>query len=94
MTPCQLTNSIGNCVSVTPHHSQMGLPRWSVVKNLPANAEGTRDSGLMSGLGRSPGGGNSNPLQYSCLNPMDSGVGQWSLTGYSQQLSMHTHDLI
>ena len=41
----------------------------SVVKNLPANAG---DSGLIPGLGRSLGGGNGNPLQYSCLeNPMD-----------------------
>ena len=44
----------------------------SVVKNLPANA-GDRSS--VPGLGRSPGEGNSNPLQSSCLeNPMDSGA--------------------
>ena len=42
-------------------------------KNLPANAEGVRDVGLIPGLGISPGGGHSSPLQYSCLeNPMDS----------------------
>ena len=41
-----------------------------VVKNPPANAGDTRDSGLIPGLGRSPGGGHGNPLQYSCLeNP-------------------------
>ena len=40
----------------------VGFPGGSVVKNLPANA-GDRDS--VSGLGRSSGGGNSNPLQYS-----------------------------
>ena len=46
-----------------------GLPGGSVVKNLPAN---TGDMGLILGLGRSPGEGNGNPLQYSCLeNPMD-----------------------
>ena len=39
-----------------------------VIKNLPANAGDP-------GLGRSPGGGHSNPLQYSCLeNPMDRGA--------------------
>ena len=38
-----------------------------VVKNLPANAGDIRDSGLIPGLGRSPGGGHGNPLQYSCL---------------------------
>ena len=46
-----------------------------VVKTLPADAGVARDAGLMAGLGRSPGGGNSNPLQYSCLeNPMDRGA--------------------
>ena len=37
-----------------------------VVKNLPANMGDVRDLGLIPGLGRSPGGGNGNPLQYSC----------------------------
>ena len=49
----------------------MGFPGGSVVKNLPANAG---DPGLIFGLGRSPGEGNDNPLQYCCLeNPMDGG---------------------
>ena len=55
------------------------LPWWSkdflgdsVVKNLPGNVD---DLGLSPGSGRSPGGENSNPLQYSCLeNPMDRGA--------------------
>ena len=44
-----------------------------VVKNSPANAgDLLRDVDLISRLGRSPGGGRGNPLQYSCLeNPMD-----------------------
>ena len=43
-----------------------------VVKNPPANAWGVSDVGSIPGLGRFPGGGNGNPLQYSCLeNPMD-----------------------
>ena len=43
-----------------------------MVKNLPANAG---DNGLIPGLGRSPGGGHGNPIQYSCLeNPMDRGA--------------------
>ena len=42
------------------------------MKNLPDNAGHTGDMGLIYGLGRSSGGGNRNPLQYSCLeNPMD-----------------------
>ena len=46
-----------------------GFPGGSVVKNLPPNAG---DPGSIPGLGRSPGEGNDNPLQYSCLeNPMD-----------------------
>ena len=43
-----------------------------MIKNPPANA---RDAGLIPGWGRSPGGGNDNSLQYSCLgNPMDRGA--------------------
>ena len=46
-----------------------------VVKNLPANAGDTGDGGLIPGWGSSPGGGNGNPLQYSCLeNPMNRGA--------------------
>ena len=45
-----------------------------VVKNLPANAAGIRDTSSIPGLGRSPREGNGNPLKYSCLeNPMDRG---------------------
>ena len=43
--------------------SNTGFPGGSVVKNLPANAE---DSSLVPGSGRSPGGGNGNPFQYTC----------------------------
>ena len=43
-----------------------------MVKNLPANAGNIRELDSIPGLGRSPGGGHGNPLQYSCLeNPMD-----------------------
>ena len=51
-----------------------------VVKNPPANAGDMRDSGLIPGLGRSPGGGNGNPLHYSCLGESH---GQRSLVGCS-----------
>ena len=48
-----------------------------VVNNLPANAGELRDTGSIPGLGRSPGGGNGNPFQYSYLeNHMDRGVWQ------------------
>ena len=50
-----------------------------LVKNLPTNAGDTRDVGSIPGMGRSPGGGHGNPLQYSCLeNPMDRGA--WKTT--------------
>ena len=46
-----------------------------MVKNPPANSGDIRDVGSIPGLGRSPGGGYGNPLQYSCLeNPMDRGA--------------------
>ena len=46
-----------------------------VVENLPANAGDARGAGLIPELGTSPGGGNGNPLQYSCLkNSMDRGA--------------------
>ena len=53
----------------------MGFPGGAVVKNLPANARDSRDVGSIPGLGRSPGVGNGNPLQYSCQeNPIDRGA--------------------
>ena len=58
-----------------------GFPGGSVVKNLPANAE---DVGFIPGLGRSPGRGNGNPLQSSCLeNPEDTGI--WWATVHGLQ---------
>ena len=51
-----------------------GFPGGPVVKNLPASAGGAINLGSTPGPGRSPGGGNGHPLQYSCLeNPMDRG---------------------
>ena len=47
-----------------------------MVKNPPANAGDKRDAGLIPGSGRSPGGGNGNPLQYCLENPMDGGAWQ------------------
>ena len=65
-----------------------------VVKNLPGNAGDTRDVGWISGLGRSPGVGNGNSLQYSCLeNSMDRGAWQATAHGATKswtQLSTQT----
>ena len=52
------------------------------MENLPANAGDARDVGLIPGLGRSPGGGHENPLQYSWLeNPVDRGAWQATVNG-------------
>ena len=58
-----------------------------MVKNSPANAGDTGDSGLIPGSGRSPGEGNGNPLQYSCLgSPMDKGAWQVTVHGVAKTL--------
>ena len=68
-----------------------------VVKNPPANAGDPGDTGAITGSGRSPGIGNDNPLQYSCLeNSMDRGGWQATVHGATEsqtQLSnqAHTH---
>ena len=60
-----------------------GVPGGSVVKNLPANAE---DADSVPASGRSPGEGNSNPLQYSCLgNPIDRGAWQATVHGVAKE---------
>ena len=52
-----------------------GFPGGSAIENLPAKTGDARDTGLIPGSGRSSGGGNGSPLQYSCLeNPMDRGA--------------------
>ena len=73
------------------------FPSGSVVKTLPVNAGDTGHAGLIPGLGRSPGIGNGNPLQYSCLeNSMVRGA--WWTTAHivSQRVrhdlaTEHTH---
>ena len=58
------------------------------IQNQPASAGHIRDPGSISGLGRSPGVGNGNPLQYSCLGKFH---GQRNLTGYSPWGSKESH---
>ena len=64
-----------------------------MVKNLPGKAGAPEDVGSLPGSGRSPGGGNGNPLQYSCLeNPTDRGAWQAIVHGVRKsqtQLNMH-----
>ena len=62
----------------------MGFSGISVVKSLPANP---RDMVLIPRLGKFPGGGNGNPLQYSCLeNPMDRGAWQAIVHGVARRV--------
>ena len=59
-----------------------------VVKNLPANAGDAKDAGVIPGWGRSPGGGNGNLVQDSCLgNPIDRGA--WRATAVGSQTVRH-----
>ena len=63
----------------------LGFPGGAVVKNPPASAGDIEESSSIPGLGRSPGGGNDNPLQYSCLeNHMDRGGWQATVHGVTK----------
>ena len=67
----------------------MSFPGGSVVKNPSVNI-GDADS--IPGLGRSPGEGNGNPLQYSCLgNPMDRGVDEVAELDMTKHTYIHTY---
>ena len=81
----------------TEQYSSCGFPGSAVVKNLPANAGGARDVGLIPRSGRSPGGGYGNPLHFSCQeNPMDRG-NWWAIvhgdaeSDTTEQLRINTH---
>ena len=62
-----------------------GFPRWYRVKDRPAKAGATGEVGSIPGSGKSPGGGISNPLQYSGLkSPMDRGAWQATVHGVAK----------
>ena len=72
-----------------------GFPGGSDGKESACNAG---DLGSVPGLGRSPGGGHGNPLQYSCLeNPMDGGVRWATIHGVAEsdttEMTCHTHSI-
>ena len=78
---CALTNNLAIL-------SNLGVPGGSVSKESSCNAG---DPGSIPGLKRSPGGGNGNPLQYSCLeSPMDRGA--WWATVYGVAKVKHDDD--
>ena len=79
--------------------SIQGSPGGTDLKDLPDSAGNTRDTGLIPGSGRSPGVGNSSPLQYSCLeNSMDRGTWQATILGLKKVrhdwASKHKHKSI
>ena len=90
---CVLPNSyaetLAPSVMVCSIRSLWDFPGGSVVKNPPASAEAVGALGLILGSGRSPGGGNGNPLQYSCWKI------QWTMASYTpkgcKELDMTEH---
>ena len=63
-----------------------GLSTWLYGKESTCQVG---ETGLISGVGKSPGEGNGNPLQYSCLeNPMDRGAWQATVYGVAKELDM------
>ena len=76
----------GFILHLREHVARKGASQVVLVgKNLPANAGSARDVGLIPGLGRSPGGGNGDPLQYFCLGiSMDRGVWWTTLHGVAR----------
>ena len=79
-------------VKLIPSIFYQGFPGVSVLKNLPANAA---DMHLIPGSGRSPGEGNSNPLQYSCWgNPMDRRAFWAIVSGVIKELDMTSVKLL
>ena len=65
-------NNLYETQRLTMQYTVWGLPWWLRGKKSACNAGNAGDAGSIPGSGRSPGGGNGNPLQYSCMqNPMD-----------------------
>ena len=83
------------CLYFSHNISVFGLPWWLSSKESACNAEDTGDKGFIPGSGRSPGGENGNPFQYSCLkNPMDRRAWQATVqriteSDTTEQLSKH-----
>ena len=109
----KLLNFLELCIPAVKYNFVVALSRltlcdpmdWAsqaalVIKNPPTNAGDVRDAGSMPGSGRSPGEGNGNPPQYSCLEkPMDRGAWQPTVHGVTKSrtrlklLSTHAHGL-
>ena len=83
---CILTGKLVGCIAFWNPLSTKGASQVAlVVKNLPANAGNVGDKGSIPGSVRSLGGGNGNPLQYSCLgNAVDRGAWQVTVHGITE----------
>ena len=86
-----LLSSTKHQLSLQPGTIREGFPGGTVMKNLPASAGDARAVSLIPESERSPGGGDSNPLQYSCLeNFMDRGA--WpAIVQMVAELDTHSH---
>ena len=74
---------------VCRHQFNLHYEKLVVVKNLPISAEDARNVSLIPGSERSPGGGNGNSLQYSCLgNSMDRGAWWATVHGVTKELDV------
>ena len=83
--PAELESAFWMTLGQTDRHSKVseGFPGGSALKNSPANV---RDVGSIPGLGRSPGEGNGNPLQHSCLeSSMDRGAWQATVQAVTKE---------
>ena len=83
-------------LNLVPGVMYLGFPGSSMVKNPPANAGDTGDSDSIPGLGRSPGKGIGNLLQYCCLkNPMGRGAWQATVHGVAERWTgLSTQDVM
>ena len=70
-----LTLNIVRCINIMP---SLGLPQWLSGKESAFNAGASGNSSSIPGSGKSPGEGNGNPLQYSCLENFDDRKAQWA----------------
>ena len=78
----------------TPSCPGLSCHTWQVLQNLPANVGDVRDTGLIPGSGRFPGGGHGNPLQYSCLeSPKHRGGWQATVHGVANSQTRLTLSL-
>ena len=79
-------SNIGELIKLMDYQRKVGLPRWDNGKESACQCR------LISELGRSPGEGNGNPLQYSCLeNSMNRGVWRAMVHGITKELDMTEH---